>query len=204
MFHDQHGESLFFVRLLVLQVTHVFDSSRLSFPPHINSQPWVFNALWYFIKGLLAARTLSKISIMGTDFQSELEREISTEFIPSLIGGQYNRGIEYESFAWDRAYLCGTAYDFKFDIKDATTQPPGLCHSSDNSSRLDSRGAEAGPRDEDSVRLDHGGSLKTESFRVTPFFCPVIRGGSFGISRQNAAQNPITEDPSPLALTGWL
>lgn len=140
---------------------------------------------------------------MGTDFKSELEREISTEFIPSLIGGQYNRGIEYEPFAWDRAYLCGTAYDLKSNVKDATTQPPGFCHSSDKTSRLDSRGAEAGPRDEDSVGLDHGRSPKTESFRMTPFFCPVILGGSIAI-RQNVAQNPTTEDPSPLALTGWL
>ncbi len=42
----------------------------------INS-PWVFNALWFFIKGLLPARTMAKVDLMGTSFKTQIEEEIS-------------------------------------------------------------------------------------------------------------------------------
>ena len=42
----------------------------------INS-PWVFNALWFFIKGLLPARTVAKVDLMGSGFKKEIEEEIS-------------------------------------------------------------------------------------------------------------------------------
>lgn len=73
--------------------------------------PWVFNALWYFIKGLLAPRTLAKVSIMGSNFRAELEADIDQQFIPALVGGTYTGGMSYEPLVWDHKYLCcGACY----------------------------------------------------------------------------------------------
>mmetsp|Transcript_31222 Transcript_31222/g.44866 ORF Transcript_31222/g.44866 Transcript_31222/m.44866 type:complete len:349 (+) Transcript_31222:2523-3569(+) len=72
---------------------------------YMVNTPWVFNTIWYFVKGLLAPRTLAKISVMGTSFLSEISGEIDEEFLPSLIGGPYNSGMTYEPFPFDCDYL---------------------------------------------------------------------------------------------------
>lgn len=45
--------------------------------------PWIFNTVWYFIKGLIAQRTVNKISIMGSSFIDEISKEIPKENLPS-------------------------------------------------------------------------------------------------------------------------
>lgn len=70
--------------------------------------PWVFNALWFFIKGLLPHTTLQKISINGYNFRASLERDLDPELVPALIGGPYNGHMEPgnpQAFEWDRAFM---------------------------------------------------------------------------------------------------
>ena len=45
--------------------------------------PWIFNTVWFFIKGLLAARTIAKVSVMGTSFIEEIGKEIPLDNLPS-------------------------------------------------------------------------------------------------------------------------
>lgn len=69
--------------------------------------PWIFNTLWYFLKGLLSAKTVAKVSLSGAAFMSEMEKDIDPQFIPSSIGGAYNvDGANQELFAFDIAYFC--------------------------------------------------------------------------------------------------
>eukprot|EP01036_Dinobryon_divergens_P034273 gene34273-44275_t len=67
--------------------------------------PWIFNTIWYFIKGMLSPRTLSKVSVMGTSFMDELLNDINEEFIPSMVGGSYDSFMTYEPFPFDTEYL---------------------------------------------------------------------------------------------------
>jgi hypothetical protein len=45
--------------------------------------PWIFSTVWYFVKGLLAERTIAKISIHGSWYMSDLLKEIDERNIPS-------------------------------------------------------------------------------------------------------------------------
>eukprot|EP01034_Spumella_vulgaris_P029848 gene29847-36968_t len=73
---------------------------------YMINTPWVFNTVWYFVKGLLAAKTIAKVSVMGSAFQEELAKEIRPENIPKIIGGPYVGYQEYIPFAFDLDYLC--------------------------------------------------------------------------------------------------
>lgn len=68
--------------------------------------PWVFNTVWYFIKGLLAAKTVSKITLYGGAYINEIAKEIPRASLPSLVGGPYVGYQNYVSFPFDRQYLC--------------------------------------------------------------------------------------------------
>eukprot|EP01038_Epipyxis_sp_PR26KG_P013277 gene13277-17790_t len=50
--------------------------------------PWIFNAMWFFIKGLLDEFTLAKISLTGSSYMAELQEDISIENIPEILGGK--------------------------------------------------------------------------------------------------------------------
>lgn len=74
---------------------------------HMINAPWIFNTLWYFVKGLLSAKTVAKISLTGSSFMAEMEKDIEPQFVPSNIGGAYNvDGANQESFTFDTVYLC--------------------------------------------------------------------------------------------------
>ena len=64
--------------------------------------PWVFNALWFFIKGLLPTRTVNKVDIMGSGFKDKIEQEIPRASLPKMIGGQHDGDAD---FAFDLAYF---------------------------------------------------------------------------------------------------
>merc|ERR1711871_1849271 len=49
--------------------------------------PFVFNTLWYFIKGLLSQRTVDKVSIAGTNYILDLLSRVNAEDIPEMITG---------------------------------------------------------------------------------------------------------------------
>jgi hypothetical protein len=68
--------------------------------------PWIFNTVWFFIKGLLAAKTVAKISMMGATFMDEIEKEIRRENIPALVGGPYIGYQQYVAYPFNRSYLC--------------------------------------------------------------------------------------------------
>jgi len=49
--------------------------------------PWLFNTLWYFIKGLLNQRTIDKVTVLGTTFMDEMKESIDIENLPDLVEG---------------------------------------------------------------------------------------------------------------------
>lgn len=87
--------------------------------------PWIFNTAWYFIKGLLAERTVAKINVLGTSFLSEVEKDVPSSSIPGkwlaftiylllftvlwedLVGGRYTGYGQCVSFKFDRRYFSG-------------------------------------------------------------------------------------------------
>jgi hypothetical protein len=54
----------------------------------INS-PWIFNALWWFIHGLISKRSADKIVLIGHDYKHILLEGIDECNIPNLVGGPY-------------------------------------------------------------------------------------------------------------------
>lgn len=68
------------------------------------NMPWVFNTMWYFTKGLLAARTIEKITVSGTDFSTVLAGDISIDQLPVILGGHY-KGTP-QPFPFEQALLC--------------------------------------------------------------------------------------------------
>lgn len=59
------------------------------FRSHMIKVPWMFNTLWYFIKGLLDASTVAKVAITGADFMETLLKDMPIESIPKKYGGLY-------------------------------------------------------------------------------------------------------------------
>lgn len=58
--------------------------------------PWVFNTLWYFMKNMLADRTVEKVSVFGNPFMPELTEDMKLESVPTLIpGGKYDTSGGY-------------------------------------------------------------------------------------------------------------
>lgn len=73
---------------------------------YMINTPWLFNTLWYFIKGLLAPRTIAKVAVMGTSYKDEIIKEIDIKSLPKMVGGEYSgSGIEYVPFAFNKDYL---------------------------------------------------------------------------------------------------
>lgn len=68
--------------------------------------PYVFNAVWYVVKGLLAARTIAKVSVRGSDYMAELLKEIDKDHLPAMVGGFYKGYTEYVPFPFDITFLC--------------------------------------------------------------------------------------------------
>lgn len=50
---------------------------------YMINTPWVFQTVWYFVQGLLAARTIAKIAVLGSDFKGEIQKELDAQFLPS-------------------------------------------------------------------------------------------------------------------------
>jgi hypothetical protein len=51
--------------------------------------PWLFNALWVFVKMFLEPSTIAKLSIVGTDYYAKLLEDLPNESIPVRYGGTY-------------------------------------------------------------------------------------------------------------------
>jgi len=50
----------------------------------INS-PWLFNAMWYFIKSILNPRTVEKVEFLSTDYIETINETVSVENLPQII-----------------------------------------------------------------------------------------------------------------------
>eukprot|EP00602_Paraphysomonas_sp_CaronLab_P008996 CAMPEP_0185023696 /NCGR_PEP_ID=MMETSP1103-20130426/6342_1 /TAXON_ID=36769 /ORGANISM="Paraphysomonas bandaiensis, Strain Caron Lab Isolate" /LENGTH=339 /DNA_ID=CAMNT_0027556411 /DNA_START=34 /DNA_END=1053 /DNA_ORIENTATION=+ len=73
---------------------------EMLYKTHIVNAPWIFNTLWYFIKGMLDVRTAAKVSFMGSNYLSTLEQEVPLESIPTSLGGRYegyNEAFEFDT-----------------------------------------------------------------------------------------------------------
>jgi len=68
---------------------------------HMINAPWIFNTIWWIIKGWLAARTIAKINVLGSTFLQELQEDITLENIPAAIGGYYSKS--QDAFIFDAA-----------------------------------------------------------------------------------------------------
>lgn len=56
---------------------------------HMINVPWVFNTIWFFVKGMLDENTIRKITISGSDFLDVVKGEVPLDSIPTRIGGKY-------------------------------------------------------------------------------------------------------------------
>lgn len=56
---------------------------------YVINAPYVFNMLWYFIKGMLDPNTIAKVNIFGSDFYPTLIQEFPLEHIPTICGGTW-------------------------------------------------------------------------------------------------------------------
>lgn len=65
---------------------------------HLINAPWLFNTVWWVIKGWLATKTIDKIGVFGSSFLSSLQADISMDNLPSEVGGNYTKTAEPFSF----------------------------------------------------------------------------------------------------------
>ena len=57
----------------------------------INS-PFIFYTAWIFIQGLLAAKTVGKIMVLGADYLDHMLKEVHIDSLPLFLGGKDNIG----------------------------------------------------------------------------------------------------------------
>lgn len=65
---------------------------------HMINVPWIFNTIWYFVKGMLDENTIKKITINGTEFMQTLKKEVTLQNIPEVLGGTYKGGNDMYAF----------------------------------------------------------------------------------------------------------
>ena len=49
--------------------------------------PWIFNTVWFVIKGWLADKTVEKVTVFGSTYINDLQADILLENIPKLLTG---------------------------------------------------------------------------------------------------------------------
>lgn len=62
---------------------------ELLYRSHMVNVPWVFNTIWYFVKGMLDDNTIKKVTINTTDYLDALRNEVPLDAIPQVLGGHY-------------------------------------------------------------------------------------------------------------------
>ena len=65
----------------------------------IVNSPWFFPPIFAFAKLFLAAKTVSKISVMGHDFLSKITHEVPLACVPDFLGGSmtvYNDAFHFD------------------------------------------------------------------------------------------------------------
>lgn len=84
--------------------------------------PWIFNTIWYFIKGLLAVRTINKIKVLGKSYIEEINKEIDFENLPIEFGGNL---IEKDRscYKFNKSYFNSDAMLLSASIKKTLSSP---------------------------------------------------------------------------------
>ncbi|KAJ3352174.1 cytosolic factor, phosphatidylinositol/phosphatidylcholine transfer protein [Kappamyces sp. JEL0680] len=54
---------------------------------YIINAPLLFSSIWYMVSGLLDPRTVSKITILGSDYMAVLKDVLDPQHLPSLVPG---------------------------------------------------------------------------------------------------------------------
>lgn len=74
---------------------------------YVINSPWIFNTLWWFIQGLLAPKTVAKVSVSGTDFKDVLLKGMPAENIPNLIHGPYPvESSNTHGYSFNKQFFC--------------------------------------------------------------------------------------------------
>jgi CRAL/TRIO domain len=60
------------------------------FKSHMINAPFVFSTLWVFLKTLLDASTIAKVTINGSGWMDVISKEVPVTSIPASIGGKYD------------------------------------------------------------------------------------------------------------------
>lgn len=68
---------------------------------HMINTPWLFNTVWWVIKGWLAPRTIAKVNVLGSSFMDTLLHEIESHALFSNLGGNFTH--EPRPFPFDRS-----------------------------------------------------------------------------------------------------
>lgn len=98
---------------------------------YIVNTPWLFHTVWAVISMFIPPRTLSKITVLGADFQSTLAADIPLDNIPSQLGGGFE-GV-FPPFQFDVDFLSSSIIEcFPRIISDMT------CLDEDNTSSTSS------------------------------------------------------------------
>ena len=66
----------------------------------MTNTPFLFSALWLFVKMFLDAKTIAKIGMFSSNYMAQLLEEVPIESIPELLGGKYkgdNEAIKLET-----------------------------------------------------------------------------------------------------------
>ena len=76
----------------------------------INS-PFIFYTAWIFIQGLLAAKTVGKIMVLGADYLEHLLKEVHVDSLPHFLGGKDHIGhIPFNFDSADNGLLSMTSH----------------------------------------------------------------------------------------------
>lgn len=83
---------------------------------YIVNAPMVFNAAWFFIQSLLSAKTVAKISVLGADFSTQINRDVSGDSLPKfLLGNRDEIGAPFEFDTTDGGLLGPQPAEWNFE-----------------------------------------------------------------------------------------
>lgn len=87
---NMYFHSILYTDLLFLRTIGVAASNypELMRKCHLINAPWLFNTVWWVIKGWLAAKTIEKISVLGSSYLPSLQTDFSLDDLPVEVGGR--------------------------------------------------------------------------------------------------------------------
>jgi len=83
---------------------------------HMVNVPWVFNAMWHFVKGLLDEASVAKVSLSSSNYMDTLLKDIPHESIPVALGGgftSYNEAYVFDVSESGPLYYLGAPTSIK-------------------------------------------------------------------------------------------